>query len=210
VSTRLHSRRRPRRFGPPGAGPPILRADRPPDGWIPVASSRRPKVMTWADAGVIHLAASTARGLNRREFIKKTGEVALVAGLALSDVLWGTNPSSAADGVSPCGPNAGGCGSSPICPSSVCAPDPSGPGQNCDLTLNVRKRVNATSGGWSDTSAPACGSDNASNCWRECCSGSQKRCCDCCVPPRFTNGLSCTSCSQDKRRCICRSTINTC
>jgi hypothetical protein len=64
---------------------------------------------------------------------------------------------------------------------------------------------------WSDSSAPCCAPDSASNCWRECCNGNRKRCCDCCVPQQYANGgASCQSCANPKYRCICRSTIGTC
>ncbi len=206
MSTQLRSPRRPEsrpaRSG--GLGPPGKPKRTRPSISLVVGA---------VDARVATAMRTAGRSLTRRQFIRRAGEAAFVTGLTLSRVMWTTAPSRA-DGTSACGPHPNGCGSSPICPDSVCHADPDGPGQNCDLNCGcggVRKRVNCSSNSWSDVSAPCCGGDNASNCWRENCSGTCKRCCDCCVPPSFTDGADCNQCGgTNKRRCTCRSIVNSC
>jgi hypothetical protein len=180
----------------------------------PVVPPRR-RLIRGADRRLRHLAQGVGSRIGRREFIRKTGEAALVTGLSLSGLLWTARPSRS-EPQSPCGPHPAGCGSSPICPDQVCSPEAGMAGLNCNMNCGcggVQRRVNASTGAWSDQQAPACGGPNSANCWRECCPsspGTRKRCCDCCVPPSFTNGADCTSCQNSKRRCVCRSSIGSC
>lgn len=217
MSTRLRSRPRRPRLAPPGSRHLARGLDRAPDGWTPVRISPQRRLFLELDRQAILAATAFARRVSRREFIQRTAALAASVGLGTSGFIWGA-PALAADGVSPCGPNEWGCGSSPICPDSVCAPDPDGPGKNCDLNCGcggVWRRVHVTTGGWADGSGVSdCAGPHASNCWREdCCSSANHnrrvRCCDCCVPPQFTGGGSCT-CSNPKRKCICRTKLTDC
>jgi hypothetical protein len=222
MSTRLRSRPRPSpsrrpRIGPPDAAHLVREFDRPPDGWRRVSTSPVSRLVERADAGTLRAAMRLATRIGRRDFIRRASGIAAAAGLGLTSFVWGA-PNAIADGTSACGPNEWGCGSSPICPDSVCASDPDGPGMNCDPNCGcggVWKRVQTMTQSWSDGAGVTdCASFSASNCWREdCCSTANHnrrvRCCDCCVPPQFTGGLDCT-CSSTKRRCICRSVLATC
>jgi hypothetical protein len=177
----------------------------------------RRRVVRRFDSGVQRVTGSAARRFTRREFIRRAGDVALVSGVSLSGVIWQARRASAADPVNDCGPTSGGCDNNYICTQSqLCTSDPNG-GRNCNTSGcncgGVRRRVNCTTSQWSGVSSSCCGNTSSQNCWRENCPSGCKRCCDCCVPPSFGYSSTCNSSScggNDKRKCICRSNVNTC
>lgn len=185
----------PPRLAPPGTRPPEPRPDRPPDGWSPLKPSRRDRIWSSVDAAVLRLADGVARGLTRRQFLKRAGQAGLVLALSTTNLLWHTGTASADPCTGPCGP-------SPLCSNTKCS---SG---NCNLSVSgVKRRVNANTG---VHEGYACGSNTANNCWVEdCCSrnGSFWNCCDCCVSG--TQAPLCTpNCS--KHACICRTNLHVC
>lgn len=204
MSTRLDNRPRSR-------SRPSLRSrlHTLPPGWEaatpPTRTERRRERL---HSSLHFVVVTTSRSITRRRFLRRTGEVALGAGLALNGWIW-RGPTAAAHEPleTGCGPLAAGCGPSPICPDSQCRLSGGAEGK-CRLgAAGVRTRVN-TSNHWAGFS---CGTDNAHHCWRECCGGNNlKRCCDCCVDPANCSGCDACSGCTGKRACICRRTIGTC
>lgn len=206
------SRWRPRRartpsLEPPGVRSPRLRFDRPPDGWEPLEPSTAERLGGRMDALVIRMTNAAGRGLSRRNFLKRTGQVGLAAGLAMSGLLLVPGRATADFPCTTCNcqdPNnqqPGPCGPSPICAGSACNSE-----SNCATSMSgITRRANS-SGHWAGN---FCAMPSADNCWTEPCPTGCRRCCDCCTGANMTpfcSGSGCTS----KHRCICRGTSTAC
>jgi hypothetical protein len=191
---------------PPGVRLVPLRTDMPPDGWEALDPSWSERIRVTIDRALLQIADSLARGMNRREFLKKAGQASMVVGLAASGVL--TSTTSARAWSTPCnGCQNHPCGPSPICSSTYCD-------GNCKVGNSpyVRRRQYNTSNCCTDINS-TCG-----NWWPEdCCSCAGKpgvvdwwvakwRCHDCCAP---AGGKDCSPTSCGKR-CICRVKTGTC
>jgi hypothetical protein len=195
VSTVLRSPpRRLRRPAPEGSRPLELGADWPPDGWQLVDPSLSDRMVERADYGLLRAADSMARWITRREFLRRAGELGLVAGLATTRVVWGKDVAQA--GHVRCYQCGNACGPSPPCPTSRCTS-----GGDCNAALSgMRYRVHD---GWACT-------NTSGQCWiANCCnppSGhcetqqAKKQCCDCCDSGSPNN---CTSPCTNKYKCIC-------
>lgn len=199
----LLSPRRVPRPAPPGVRPGLARdSDRPPDGWELLNPTPAQRVGVHLDRALLRLADSAARGTTRREFLKRTGQVGLLAGLAASDLLWSPTRAKAfhtselCKGCPPCGPSV-------FCGSDDCRAD----GQ-CQLnTPNVRRQIYTTG---------TCSSSSAHNGWTEnCCSDCSGQwhcianCADCCTPD-VTGSGTCSCTNPQRYKCICRACASNC
>jgi hypothetical protein len=184
------------RLAPFGVRPPQRRMGRPPDGWKQLDQTQGQHLLAHLDRGLLRFSDTVARGVSRREFLKRTGQAGFVVGVAASNILWHTDPAFA---LEPCN---NPCGPSPPCADSKCQAFPND--FECDLSVSgVKRRVNPQTGVWEGY---ACGSATANNCWDEdCCArlGRIWRCCDCCVPG--TGIPQCSTCS--KHACVCRAPV---
>lgn len=191
--------RRHRNTRPAPAGSrPSASTDSPPDGWDLVEPSRGQQASVRLDGALLRVADSAARHVSRRDFLKRVGQVGLVVGLGTVRVLWGPVPRAEAAHCNHYGQSSSGgaCGPSEICPNLSCTAEKQcKTAHTCSQGCGVRRQPH-TQG--------TCGSDSASNCWTECCSGTTWRCCDCCTCQTLNEDacMSCTGCT--KRKCICR------
>lgn len=168
----------------------------PPPGWdLPNATYVQRVNLGIAELSA-YLAASIGRTITRREFVKRGGVAATIAGLGLGNLF---RPEKAL-GYDPCGPNPAGCGPSEICASEKC--NSSG---NCKLSHPEIRRRAKPNDTWPGN---YCASDTAWNYWYECCSSNEKKCADCCVAACGSCG-SCSGCTS-KKKCICRSRTGSC
>ncbi len=201
---RRRSRRTPR-LAPAGARAPQTHSNRPPDGWEALDPPVTERIRTRADTLLFAATDAAARVVSRREFLRRSGQVALVVGVAASGVLFVPGYAKADFHCTTCNcqdPNnqtPGPCGTSPICTNSHCI------NNNCDTTQGVIQRRANSSGHWPGLN---CASNTADNCWTEPCPTGCKRCCDCCTGDNATP--HCSSCSSTKHRCICRSNWTNC
>jgi hypothetical protein len=189
-------RSRPHRVvrpAPPGSRRQPQRADRPPDGWEPIAPSLPLRAGEQLDSLVLRAADSAARAVSRRDFLKQVARVGVVAGLAWNSLVTDSRRARAHGmGCDYFGdPDANPCGPSPRCADRYCRDD----GQ-CKLNeAGVRRQRWATG---------ECGPDDVDNTWIENCCGqinSHVRCADCCVPE---NPNSCVGGCTLKMSCFCR------
>lgn len=183
---------------PAGVRTTRIRLDRLPDGWDIVAAPTRVRVTTALDRYFLLVADSAARGVGRREFLRRLGRWTVGGATILSGIASGTRSATAHGqpcdyfedpGESPCGPSA-------ICAAKYCRDD----GKCKTAVMGVRKRGDASIDHWFGN---ACVSDGADTCWLEhCCdqTGHHVNCCDCCVPE---NPNDCNVCDT-KNKCICR------
>ncbi len=215
MSTRLTSRG-PKRTKtlhgvvPAGLAPEERRLDRPPDGWTLAFAPVRTRTLLWLDSNLLRASDSVVSGVSRRQFLKRTGQVAAVVGLGLTRVLWGIGPARAdfscscncEDMGNPPG-LPGPCGPSPLCDPQHCNSE--GRCQTSDP--GVSRRISIKLNRWPGFD---CTSGTEDNCWDEdCCAetGHLVRCCDCCTGP--TQPPFCKTCTG-RFRCICRKSIMTC
>lgn len=178
-----------------------------PDGWDVLDASVSQRLGMNVHRTLHLLVATAGRGISRREFLRRASQTALAAGLAANSLLWERQHAAADEPLETgCGPHAAGCGPSDLCPDTVCILSGTTKGY-CKLSVRgVRRRVNQNDH-WPGDS---CGTSTAHHCWRECCSGNLKRCCDCCVPTSYCSACaSCSGCTA-KKKCICRRIIGTC
>jgi hypothetical protein len=204
---RLRSRpsaRRRVRPAPSGVWVPESRNDRRPDGWPSLESRPRDALRSSADRYILRASDRIAR-ITRRRFIRRTGEIAFALGVGVSQFAW--IPKARADfGPFPCNeddPNNvlhGPCGPSPLCDDSHCNSN-----FECEVTDAGVQRRGETSFTPPQWPGFDCVSDTRENCWRECCSGSLRRCCDCCTNANTTP--HCTNCGSTKHACICRGNL---
>jgi hypothetical protein len=198
------------RPAPPGVRLAYPDRDGPPDGWELIAPSFGERVSIGLDSVLLRMTGAAARAISRREFLRRTGELAVLAGLAVAGLAWEAGPASSHEpefntcnpfGVNPQG---GACGPSRLCPQSVCLS-----GGRCNTGIaGVRRRVDgmADPPHWPGND---CGNDSRHHCWLECCpptgTRTKWRCCDCCVNPNQCSACtsSCGGCTT-KVKCICR------
>ena len=192
------SRSRP---APPGVERTSTRLDEPPDGWASVDPTPAQSVAATLDGTALRIADAAAAAVSRRQFIKRIGQIGLIAGLAASGLLW--RPASASGYAETFGycdpfgdPPTGPCG-----PSGLCNPDRCTNG-NC--TVDNKRRPY---GG--NTCCSTC--TGTSNCWREKCCGnpswvSYVKCCDCCAPGGTNGNCMGTNCTNTK--CNCRAAVS--
>jgi hypothetical protein len=202
LRTRMH--RIFTRPAPEGTRPPAEVLERPPDGWTPVDPSFGQRVADKADSLGFRMTDAAVRTIDRRTLLRRIGTLGAAAGLGAGRVLSGSNPSFAHEPMEAgCGPNTGGCGPSLLCKAIACNDS-----VDCKLSrAGVRTRADASSNHWPGVD---CVGDDVHNCWTECCNGTLKRCCDCCVEPDDAFGTtSCGGCTG-KKRCICRGPIGSC
>lgn len=194
----LHKVARP---APPGASPFPGGSEGPPDGWEVVDPSLSDRVVITLDSLLFSAVVRSAQAISRRDFLKRVGQVGVLAGLSMSNLLWSNRPARA-DGLACRDADGFPCGPSPVCPDRFCRAD----GQ-CKLAeAGVKRR-----GPWESFN---CASDTANNCWTEECCGPDDpvpnpghfRCCDCCVPT--PENPRCDNCS--KHRCLCKNRTSGC
>jgi hypothetical protein len=201
--TRIH--RVIARPAPPGTRTALATQEGPPDGWLITNASWAQRAGSGADAAGLRLTAAAARTVSRRTMLKRIGTIGAAAGLGAGTLLAGRQPSFAHEPLQAgCGPKAKGCGPSPLCKAIACNDS-----HNCKLRrAGVRARGNASTNHWEGID---CVSDSAHVCWHECCNGTLKRCCDCCVNAEDSRGTaSCNVGCSAKKRCICRGPIWSC
>lgn len=189
------------RPAPAGGARVTSRADRPPDGWIPVDPGLGDRLATEIDRSVLSLADAAARRVSRRAFLRRVADVGIVLGLAVTGLSWGQRTAGAyAHIYSSCDPIGdpppGPCGPSGLCDPSTCS--------NGNCANNNKKRP----WGGSTCCSSCSGTDN---CWQEnCCANnnwnSHIKCCDCCNSTG--SGGSCTTCGGGTaQKCICRAKV---
>ncbi len=199
--TRLH-RWVSRRPAPVAPGRPASRRDGPPDGWEVLNAGAAERLTVGLDRALLNVTGSAERGIGRREFLKRAGQVGLLAGLSVTGLLW--RPERARgyaqifNTCDPFGdPPAGPCG-----PSGLCGADNCNNGQ-CANANRKRRYAGGTC---------CSGCTGTDNCWREnCCNNNQWnsliKCCDCCVNAGQP-GTTCTDCiGVARRRCNCRAKV---
>jgi hypothetical protein len=166
------------------------RTDYRPDGWEVVHKESWQSGLEHLDRVLIRATSSAARGLTRRRFLKRTGQLGALAAGTMSGLLW-RMPSAAAD---PCYNCPSACGPSPICSASYCT------GSNCTGSGQERRY------GQSYCGTPSCWGED---CCTPTCSADYGiwNCCDCCAP---AGGLSCSGSCSTKKRCICRAKVGNC
>lgn len=198
---------------PRSAGKHSTRLDGPPDGWERLDGSLSQLAASQIDVALLRATDAAARGIGRRQFLKRAGQIGLVAGLGITNLVW-DRPARAShnfreiccntttcDGISDQFP--GACGPSAPCRDAHCATN----GQ-CKLnhthngsSFPIQRQLYATGN---------CSGSNADNCWTEdCCSenGFMWKCCDCCENhPSSNNACNCAG----KFRCICRERQQAC
>lgn len=193
------SRTRP---APPGVERTSTRLDAPPDGWALVDPSATQSAAVALDTFALRMTDAAAAAVSRRIFLKRVGQVGLVAGLAASGFLWNPSPASGyAATFSFCDPF-GNPPTGPCGPSGLCNPDRCTSG-NC--TNSAKRR-----GYGGSTCCSSC--SGTANCWREnCCSTpgwmSHVKCCDCCAPGGTSGNCMGTNCTNTK--CNCRAAVST-
>lgn len=180
------------RTAPPGYVVPVRRMDLAPDGWEPLNPSVRERALIHADSALLRTTRAVARGVTRREFLRRVGQVGLVVGMGTASVVLLPKPAYAR--CFACGDP---CGSSPDCGQANCT------NGNCKTSVGNKKRRH------DNFDCFACGSGPC-NCWTaDCCfcggSNSQKKqCCDCCSD---ADPNTCTTGCINNRACICNSSI---
>lgn len=195
------------RPAPPGTGRDAVRADRPPDGWVPVDPRWVVRAGVRIDSTVLSAADSVAREITRRRFLKRLGQFGFATGISVSGWLWNAGPSAravdyACNEFDEDDENAGPCGPSPRCNAASCQ----SAGGNCKaINPDTEKRT------WNDPDS--CCSSSCSgnqNCWVEdCCDRAamdRVRCCDCCG---IGGAGSCVS-GCPGTACICEQGIGGC
>ncbi len=201
------SRRRKQHLAPPGVWRPAT-LDRPPHGWQPVDAGPGRRTLLLIDRVGLRSGISVMKGVTRRQFLRRTGEVGAVLGLGAARVLYPT-PAHALQGyacnvcVNPGQTDhfGGGCGPSEECDPIEC--DGTG-GGSCNVghqCAGSGVKVKGQVWGTGD-----CGSGDG-GAWDECCPNGLFRCRDCCgckVHPGSPCGGS--GCADDDRhyKCICR------
>lgn len=192
------------RPAPEGTRPPAAALEQPPDGWMSIDPPFGQRVANKADAFGFKVTDAAVRAIDRRTLLKRIGTLGAAASLGAGRVLTGNQPSFADEPMeSGCGPLNKGCGPSLLCKDIACNTS-----VNCKLSrAGVRTRASASSNHWPGVD---CVGDDVHNCWTECCSGTLKRCCDCCVEPADADGTTACGGCTGKRRCICRGPIGSC
>jgi len=179
---------------PPGWRPATRRSDRPPDGWHKLDPTAGDVIVASADRALLQGSRIAMSVLSRRTFLKRVGQLSVVAGLATATTLFATTPAYAR--CYQCGDP---CGPSPNCGDPDCTDD-SG---NCKLSENVEKRDH------DDFFCTSC--TGLCTCWAADCCGCgaepnqrKKLCCDCCEPDAPN---TCASPCTNKKACICISAL---
>jgi hypothetical protein len=174
------------RPAPAGSEIASTRADLPPDGWAPFEPSKVERVASHLDRTLLRVVRQSARGISRRELLKRTAQVGLAVGLSTSTVLLTAGPAYAR-----CYLCSDACGPSPDCGGSHCNDN-----GNCFLSEGTEKRAHDQFG--CTTCANRC------NCWlADCCFCSDARktwCCDCCSN---ADPNTCDPPCDDRHACIC-------
>ena len=210
--TQLRERRRESWFRP---APPAVysnsraRADHPPDGWMPVGTSMSERLYMQVDGFLIRVSALAARGVSRRQFLRRVGEVGVVAAAAASGVLptrWSKAGHAPVGERKACRGTCSPCGPSPLCNLDYCNDDSP---KNCATGRPDTKRRRYEHFD--------CVGPTVANFWfEECCfdsacNGTWKdaliQCSDCCGG---AGGTSCSSgsCPNGSKACICRGVAN--
>jgi hypothetical protein len=190
------------RPAPLGARPPRLRTDMPPDGWEALKLTPAQSLGASIDSGLLRAADGVARSISRRVFLRRAGQLGLLLGLAVTDVLW-FSPSAQAltcnffDGSNDKFP--GACGPSEPCGGSQCNSS-----DNCDTKVQCSGGGHLQKQPWASAT---CGTGD--NSWSEnCCSqnGFHWSCHDCCgCTANISGQCDFASCGNHTRyRCICR------
>lgn len=171
------------------------------DRHVEVEPSRRRQAspFTQVDEAAFRVTSRVTDAMTRRGLLARLGGVGAVAAAAALGGPWKSVQSASAEPRDACGPWARGCGPSPFCKNFAC-----NSGGNCKQEQPYIKRRYYSS--------LLCAPNGTPNCWIECCSGTKKRCCDCCVHPDASNGTKgCENCANPNlRACICRSSHGGC
>lgn len=197
---RIYSSLLRRSSGPAPARTGILdaRRDRLPDGWEPWGPGPNTGIAYHLDRALIRATGAAARGLTRRDFLKRGSQLGALLALTIGGVLTGSvamaDHSTECNVDDPHGELPGACGPSELCPNEHC--NNSG---GCNLSKPfVRRRFYTGS---------QCAPDDAHNCWIEdCCdkpANGHVRCCDCCSPTPTGSG-TCACSSPTRYKCLCR------
>jgi hypothetical protein len=192
-------RRISHRAAPSGIRPPRMSAGTPPDGWDLVTRNPGSRLVDGMDSALLRMTDAAAGAVTRRGLLRRSAQVGLLGAAATGGMLSLSREAGGDIWQGGCGPHSGGCGPSPFCTSSACYAN-----HNCNNQINnIRNRgVNSTNR-WEGYD---CIGNDSENCWQECCSGNVIRCCDCCVPPAYSQGsLGCNICPNPYlKACICR------
>lgn len=160
--------------------------EEPPDGWELLEPSAVERLAVRLDRGLLRVADAAAHQINRREFLRRLGELGVVTVAATSWLLKTATPAAAR-----CFQCGNACGPSPPCPGAACI------NGDCDTGHpGVR---------WRDHDDWDC-LDVPGQCWTADCCGcppgqkAKKKCCDCCEDADPNN---CTFPCTNKHKCIC-------